>query len=617
MSSKKNTILKKPLTFKSFELNKVEAAKDYETYPQDPNVLLHYTTEVLHSFQFIMENALILGTSFHNPYTHQVEQFPNDAANLTARHLQILARNESKNTTGLFNFKTYHNLLSEDQITTLRALVKQTPISGIVEASHQGGYPSNIPRIPYQQNILLVDQSGFQWQRDFRNTGGLFFYPDNIDKHLNWKNALYPMMFGLNRPVAPSSNTLEVTWGNIYHKQLRGKLDLDLLALGIENEFRLAWDAVCTHRRLTQITDKICFKFLEAGMGDFRKELNLEPKSVFILKLTRLTGILNALKHLHANNLLRNSIECLELPFTAITLSTDRINALQLGEKWTAFNQALNEIELLCQHNGIVWGGAKHEDVLMPRSGYMIATTNCADPHTSIGNEHGFHSVDAMLACNIPNIQALNPGANLRLTELVSDSFYIPQGDIKLKLKLKLELESPPVIKAMLNSSPVISNLLDDSHHLNGSPITPSPLRSILTTIRDEFKALQNERQSWFTYGMTTKLTLLNNIEYWMKTQTDFDTSPQKQLFIQSLLQQVCAIKRNPFGFLSPHSLKRFHELLNIHSLSVSENNHSTMNLKTLITATDPSNAQEEITKLFNSFQLSNLSFVNTGIEKK
>lgn len=184
-------------------------------------VQLSCPASILRSFQDLLRGSRVLGTHFHNPYTQRLEQFPTDANELTARHLQILARNEAVNTTGIMRVRLYQGLLDDNQIAAIRSLVKATTIGGIVYATHTGGYPAGSERIafPTPQKTILIDQAGFQWQGDLRNTGGLFFYPFSPthfnlpERYTEWQNMTYQAMYGTPRPTVPRGNMLAVEWG--------------------------------------------------------------------------------------------------------------------------------------------------------------------------------------------------------------------------------------------------------------------------------------------------------------------------------------------------------------------------------------------------------------------
>ncbi|MCE3046309.1 hypothetical protein [Legionella sp. 16cNR16C] len=374
---------------------------------------------VLQAFRNLLRGEPILGCSFNNPYTHQVETLPSNADELTARHLQILARNERSNVTGIMNTGLYQGKLSDNKIARLRCLVKATNGAGIVQVNAYGGYPHGNPihTYPSPRRMIVVDQAGLQWQSDFRNTGGMFFYPDNpADAHLpngfaNWQAESFRDMYGYQRPAAPE-NYRQISWYGV-----SGKLDLNLVANAISAEFLQAWHAVVAQGDELNQGELVCLKFLKAGMGFFAHGVPAADKPY--LEHARLQGILQALQTLAA--LPENQraaaigrIGRLELPFSG--------NVQGGAANPPGYRDTLEQIGRVVTQLGLQWGGTPTDDVFVERQGFINACTNCGDPHAMIGNEGGHASVDAAMASNA-NLDGLNAAYNphLRLRPL-------PQG---------------------------------------------------------------------------------------------------------------------------------------------------------------------------------------------
>ena len=403
-----------------------------------PNVTLNCPRTVLTAFQDLLQGTPILGTRMTSPYSGEVIILPHDAAQLTARHLQILARNERVNTTGVMNTGLYGGLLTEDQIARLRCLVKATNIGGIAYPEFTGGY--GCARIPLAQpKTIVVDQSGLQWQGDLRNTGGMFFYPTNEEDpslppaYAAWQNDMYQAMYGAPRSPHPTpGETLPVTWNGV-----AGQLALDQVQLGIQSEFTQALDAVVNQAGLDAaiVARQVNFKFLKAGMGFFADGLGLSSAQTTRLEHARLLGIQRALENLVALPLAErqtrlSKIARIELPFSG-------------GKPELA--PTLGAIGALVGQLGLTWGGTPNEDAYSQRDGLINATTNCGDPHAMIGNEGGHQSVDASMATNA-YLQHLNVAYNalaqVRLTHLATPVAAIapPAGPAQLAPVASLEV---------------------------------------------------------------------------------------------------------------------------------------------------------------------------------
>lgn len=374
-------------------------------------IQVHCPPAILKAFQEIIVQSKIPGTSFSNPYTGVTETFPKEAKDFTARHLQILARNECLNGDGQMNVGLYNGLLTEDQIASIRCLVKATTVTGKVEVMRSGGYPGGNPIIEKtpSQNMIVIDQAGFQWQNDHRNTGGLFFYPNKKEaNYAVWQEQMYKAMYGTDRPKEPSQNVLEVQWG-----EKKGKLDLDGVALGIQCEFMQALESAAAQGQMELgKREKINFRYLKAGMGFFADGLFSEGRSgsdhpsILLARLQGIGAALNTIKSMpdEQRKQFLGKVGRLELPFSQ---SND--------EKITA---QLMKIKSLAEDIGLEWGGAGIIDALHDNPpGYITAVTNTGDPHAMPGNEGRYASVDAAISTNarINNLNvAFNKKAQLR-----------------------------------------------------------------------------------------------------------------------------------------------------------------------------------------------------------
>jgi hypothetical protein len=369
------------------------ARASYDT----PPVFLNCPDSILSSFRNILAGTPILGAAYWNPYANTTESIPDKVENLTSLHLQILARNESCNTSGAMYVELYHNLLTTDQIAKIRCLVKSTTVSGVVFATHTGGF--NHPRFRFREPVanIVIDQAGLQWQDDYRNTGGLHFYPYNPDhdalpEHYQvWQSEMYEASYGYKRANKPSKNSLPVFWG-----QVKGVLDLDSIANAIAVEFSQALDAV-VHQAKVDLNDDILvnFRFSKAGMGFFAS--GLSARNLYKLRLARLEGIELALKRIA------------DLPVEEQAATLGKIGRITLpsSSEGAVSDAVIKRIETIVTSLGLEWGGVRDEDAFTQIRGYFNATTNCADPHAMPGNEGGPSSVDACISFNA-NISHLN-----------------------------------------------------------------------------------------------------------------------------------------------------------------------------------------------------------------
>ncbi len=498
-------------------------------------VQLNCPEHILLAFQDLLRNSRLLGTSFQNPYTTRREQFPTDVRQLTARHLQILARNEAVNTTGVMNTTLYHDLLNHEEIATIRCLVKATTVAGVTYATHTGGFPGGVAvLLPTPQKTIVIDQLGLQWQGDLANTGGLFFYPSHFPpRYREWQDNTYRAIYGIQRSENPSANSLNVVWNGV-----SGRLDLDSVAYAIEKEFSQALDAVVAQGRNLLALERINFKFLKAGMGFFASGLRLSPADQARLEEARLHGILQALRGLNAlpqteQHTALGKIGRIELPFS-------RINIRNVG--------VLDEIRVLVEALGLEWGGTLPEDVYAPRQGWVNAATNCGDPHAMIGNEGGYRSVDAAMTMNA-YLDHLNVGFNTQVTLRTSPSLH-PAPVLAPTAGVFSMLPEAGIVATEDRATP--------SGGQNGIMI--EMLADLMANIREK----KHHRATWFSVGTDSKTAKLEAISNWLHSG---ELTDENEAVILALIRDVCAIKRNYFGFHQPHSLSEFNRAISSEAL--------------------------------------------------
>ena len=403
-----------------------EEEQTLDNYPSAAQVQLNCPDAILTEFKNLLRDTDILGCSFMNPYSKIMETLPTNADDLTARHLQVLARNEISNTDGVMNTDLYQGKLTKHQIAQLRCLVKATTVAGMVLADASGGF--HCPIVPFDppERMILVDQSGLQWQGDLRNTGGMFFYPDEDQVGLpldyaQWQSRMFQSIYGHPRPTEPSTTHSHViaNWCGV-----SGRLDLKLVAFAIEAEFRQALDAVVSQGSFLEDDELINFKFLKAGMGFFAEGLGDDKELRAALEHARLQGILQALKGIallstEDRQAALGKIKRIELPYSKFSFTNDPY------PKDSPQIATLEEIKTAAKALGLKWGGTPNKDALAKRKGYVNACTNASDPHAMIGNEGGHASVDASITTNA-KAHHLNAGFNSTM-QLRSSPFFVPQ----------------------------------------------------------------------------------------------------------------------------------------------------------------------------------------------
>ena len=382
-------------------------------------VTLNCPGSILNAFKDLLRGSALLGAPLRNPYPCDPKNawvhIPHDAEALTARHLQILARNERLNVTGVMDTTLYPPSFTPDQIARLRCLVKATMGSGLVHPTCYDGYPGH--RATRDQlpgaKAIVIDQSGLQWQGDHRNTGGMFFYPDEPNHarlpatYAAWQRDMYRAMYGLERPTVEAvQQSIRIQW-----RDVPGRLDLNALKSAFAVDFYQALDAAVYQGNLSLDDGEVInFKFLKSGMGFFASGLLTENRASLFdnptldeqveLELARLSGIEQALQTIQRlpeteRQAALGLVRRIELPFSAVPADSRK-------------NTALARIETLVEQLGLTWGGTPLEDALTPRVGFVNALTNAGDPHAMIGNEGAYQSVDAAIATNTPDIDRLN-----------------------------------------------------------------------------------------------------------------------------------------------------------------------------------------------------------------
>ena len=387
---------------------------------QCKQVKIYYKKATLTEFQKILEGTQVLGAKYYDPYSGKIEQFPQNKDDLTIRHLHILARNEQYNVNGVMNEGLYYDLLTSEQIAKLRCLVKATNIGAIGKVKSYGGF-GVIANENYDtpQDFIIIDQSGLQWQGDIKNTGGLFFYPNDgsstrIKNYIAWQDQTYKAMYGKDRG-ALSLNSVDITWNGV-----KGKMDLDKVSEAIKHEFLEALNTAKNQGDSLGEDKKINFRFLKAGVGFFCSGVKDIKGDLELARLKGINSALQSIVEIDEPNRLKflGKIKSIELPFSepddaASTLDKDKDKEIKDELKKIEEKLKTLDLEFDCSK----------KDALFQKEGHITAVTNCGDPHALFGNEGGYQSVDAAMSSNMVNPNILNPLINqsMMLVELKED----------------------------------------------------------------------------------------------------------------------------------------------------------------------------------------------------
>jgi hypothetical protein len=508
----------------TIEIQKLAACKYENSLPKqslESKIKIYCPDRILEAFQELLKDKKeILGSTIKNPYDDSGIIIPDDHKDLTAYHLHILARNEGYNIDGIMNVKLYEGLLDTNEIAKLRCLVKASNLVSVTSAKAYGGYPKGNPIIKLIQpeKVIIIDQSGLQWQGDHRNSGGLFFYPDDddqnkknlsggdYDKYKKWQEDMFGVMYQRQRPKEISENSMNVIW-----KGVKGKIDLDQLAFGIKEEFLQAFSSAVNSSDLLDEDERIYFKFLKAGMGFFADGIGAQDTNTDEsrgIRKARLEGIRDALKELKARipkatlldekGKIFKKVKVVELPFSA----SDGDQTLH------------TEIRNLVESLGLIYQKPTIDDAIKRNPAFadhIIATTNTGDPHAFAGNEGGYQSVDAAISSNLENSNCLNP--------LINNNFGINTPEITIKSSQKAIIDFEETEKSFNN--------------LNCKIFTP--------TLNFQGIKYQDERFSFISYDASkTKDEVFNIITFGLteaKKDLEQEQTPIPAKFFLAVMQ--------------------------------------------------------------------------------
>lgn len=325
---------------------------------------------------------------------------------LSLSDLQLIARNESKNMSGVINLQQYPGL-DPQTVFALKDLVKQCIIVGRDTVNSYGGYPpGRNPNVPIpeteRREAIVCDLSGMQFQASYNTGRHCLVYEDStksppgaLDKEIfqsvvgskqnDYRDCTPPRYVDINVKFRDNSEPSPCKFDTFAYQQF------------VKQDFILAARALKDQAKNGEAID---FRFIKYGAGFFAEGLQTGNNEAFIERQI-VAGIASALDELrNSNPEVFESIKHITLPFYK-TLTPE-------------------ELKMLNDKAGVTVV-AENIDALKPRAGYVTGLTNGGDPHVSLGNEMHHASVDAAIAENLAGKGAkFSPGINATMQSTYS-----------------------------------------------------------------------------------------------------------------------------------------------------------------------------------------------------
>ncbi|KAG4076096.1 hypothetical protein HA402_011442 [Bradysia odoriphaga] len=282
--------------------------------------------------------------------------------NLSLKDLQIIARNESSNTTGLIDFGSY-NGISRELIYSIKDLNRQTVIVGKDRTNGYGGYPSSNKRTPQREPVYVCDLSGLQFQQLY-NTGRLVLVGEHLPKGL-LDDFIYEHVVNERKP---SMDDVRSDSSGRFIEESGVFFDSKAYVRFVANDVVLAGISLNSCA-----TEPLNFKFLKYGTGYFAGPFR------YLLDRFIGLGVAAGLEYL-----------------LRILPENHRIKAVELP-----FYDPLSAIGRVCRQYNVELKYSRDDALKYTQRGFTTATTNSADPHAMTGNRMGFGSVDGAIAENV------------------------------------------------------------------------------------------------------------------------------------------------------------------------------------------------------------------------
>jgi len=321
---------------------------------------------------------------------------------LTLKTLQMIARCEPRNVTGVIN-KLHYIGLEDDVIYAIRDLVRQCIVVGLDETTHYGGYPSG-SRNKQEEPVYVVDLSGLQFQQAY-NTGRLVLVKDKLPFGL-LDDLIFRKVVGEPRKSFQEIQAQSRLPGSRYSKYVCPRSGHNVDAFFDIHAYRrfVAMDVLLSGIAVHELASKnghlVNFKFLKYGTGYFAGNMKEH------LEEHLFPGVLDGLERFF-KEFNPTPIRSLEFPFYRL----DPNSKERLDDLKSTFG-----VNYKISHDDALKNTTKEE-------GLVTATTNCGDPHAACGNEMGFSSVDGAIAENLKSrgnifCPCLNKNIQSKLIEL-------------------------------------------------------------------------------------------------------------------------------------------------------------------------------------------------------